>query len=350
LNKEQSHEEMNRYSGDAGELQSTTVGVDLGGTRFKIGWLGQDYELHAVQIHETRGHRHVDEVLADMVIGINDARANARAAGHSIVAVGVGVPAVIEPREGRILLAPNLSQSWQRFPLADALGQLVGLPVHVINDARSFTLAEARVGAARGVANVLGITVGTGVGGGLVLDGQVRFGPHCFAGEFGHITCDPHGPRCGCGGLGCVEAYASGTAIAAAALRPLLQGRAPRLRDILGGDNGAINAQAVAAAAVLGDAECLEIFTRAGEALGIAIANVMKIVDVERVVIGGGVAAAVGLLFDPIRAAIRLHTPVFNGCEPDLVTAQVAQAGAIGAAIWAQERFRSSAANTQEGA
>lgn len=350
MNKEQSHAETNRLSGAAGELPSTTVGVDLGGTRFKVGWLGQDYELQAVQIHETRGHRHVDEVLADMVTGINVARAAAQAAGHSIVGVGIGVPAVIEPREGRILLAPNLSQSWQRFPLAAALGQLIGLPVHVLNDARSYTLAEARVGAARGIANVLGITVGTGVGGGLVLDGQLRFGPHCFAGEFGHITCDPHGPRCGCGGLGCVEAYASGTAIAAAALRPLLQGRAPRLRDILGGDNGAINAQAVAAAAALGDAECLEIFARAGEALGIAIASVMKIVDVERVVIGGGVASAAGLLFDPTRAAIRRHSTVFNGCEPDLVAAQVAQAGAIGAAIWARERFNSSVDKRHEGA
>jgi glucokinase len=349
LNEAQSIEEGVRNLADAGSTP-TAVGVDLGGTRFKIGWLGQAYELHAVQIHETHGHRHVDEVLADMVIGINAARANAQAVGHSIVAVGVGVPAVIEPHEGRILLAPNLSQSWQQFPLAAALGRLVGIPVHVLNDARSFTLAESRAGAARGVANVLGITIGTGVGGGLVLDGQMRFGPHCFAGEFGHITCDPHGPRCGCGGLGCVEAYASGTAIAAAALRPLLQGRAPRLREILGGDNGAINAQAVAAAAVLGDAECTEIFVRAGDALGVAIANVMKIVDVERVVIGGGVAAAAGLLFDPIRAAIRRHSPVFNGHEPDLVVAQVSQAGAIGAAIWAQEQSSSSSANAKKGA
>jgi glucokinase len=327
----------------------STVGVDLGGTQFKIGWLGQAYELHAVQIHETRGHRHVDVVLADMVIGIDAARAGAEASGHPVVAVGVGVPAVIEPHEGRILMAPNLAQSWQQFPLAAALSRLIGLPVHVINDARAYTLAEARAGAARGVANVLGITLGTGVGGGLVLDAQMRFGPHCFAGEFGHITVDPHGPRCGCGGLGCVETYASGTAIAAAALRPLLQGRAPRLREILGGDNGAINAQAVAAAAVLGDAECVEIFARAGDALGVAIANVMKIVDIERVVIGGGVAAAAGLLFDPIRAAIRRHSPVFNGYEPDLLAAQVLQPGAIGAAIWAQERFDSSAAGAQEG-
>jgi glucokinase len=330
--------------------EPTTVGVDLGGTRFKIGWLGQGYALRAVQVHETRGHRHVDEVLADMIVGINAARADAYAAGHSIAAVGVGVPAVIEPREGRILLAPNLSQSWQQFPLAGALGEFIGLPVHVLNDARSFTLAEARAGAARGVGNVLGITIGTGVGGGLVLDGQMRFGPHCFAGEFGHITCDPHGPRCGCGGLGCVEAYASGTAIAAAALRPLLQGRAPRLRELLGADNGAINAEAVAAAATLGDAECVEIFARAGDALGIAIANVMKMVDVERVVIGGGVAAAVGLMLEPIRLAIRRHSPVFNGFEPDLVAAQVSQAGAIGAAIWAHERSISRTSKTHEGA
>jgi len=186
---------------------------------------------------------------------------------------------------------------------------------------------------------VLGITLGTGVGGGLVLDGRLRLGPHCLAGEFGHLTCDPHGLRCGCGSFGCVETYASGTAIAAAALRPLLQGRAPRLREVLGGDSSRLDAQAVAEAALLGDTECREIFVRAGEALGIGIANVMKIVEIERVVIGGGVAAAEQLLFDAIRRSIRRHCTVFEGCEPDLTTATVAQPGATGAAIWARERM-----------
>jgi glucokinase len=317
----------------------TAIGVDLGGTRFKVGWLSAQYELHAAETYPTLAHRSVDDVLIEIANAITTAREAADSAGHSIGAVGIGMAAVIDPNAGKIVLAPNFSQSWQRFPLASALQRMTSLPVYLLNDARSHLLAEWRAGAARNIANVLGITLGTGVGGGLVLDGRLRLGPHCLAGEFGHLTCDPHGLRCGCGSFGCVETYASGTAIAAAALRPLLQGRAPRLREVLGGDSSRLDAQAVAEAALLGDTECREIFVRAGEALGIGIANVMKIVEIERVVIGGGVAAAEQLLFDAIRRSIRRHCTVFEGCEPDLTTATVAQPGATGAAIWARERM-----------
>lgn len=318
---------------------AAAVGVDLGGTRFKVGWLGSQEGLRDVAVHPTQGHRDVRSVLPEIARAIAKARSSAEMAGDPIGAVGVGVPAVVDPDAGEIVLAPNLSASWQRFALASALGELIGLPVYLLNDARSYILAESRAGAARNVANVLGITLGTGVGGGLVLDGKLRLGPHFLAGEFGHITCDPRGVRCGCGSLGCVETYASGTAIAAAALRPLLQGRTPQLRDILGGNTAALDAQAVAQAALQGDVECCEIFTRAGDAIGIGIASVMKIVDIERVVIGGGVAGAEQLLFEPIRASLRKNCTVFVGREPDLVTATVAQPGATGAAIWAREQL-----------
>ena len=317
----------------------TTIGVDLGGTRFKVGWLSSQYELQAAETYPTFAHRPVGDVLVEIANAITTAREAADSAGHSIGAVGIGMAAVIDPNAGKIVLAPNFSKSWQQFALASALQRLTSLPVYLLNDARSHLLAELRVGAAGGLDNVLGITLGTGVGGGLVLDGRLRLGPRCLAGEFGHITCDPHGLRCGCGSFGCVETYASGTAVAAAALRPLLQGRTPRLREVLGGDSSRLDAHAVAQAALLGDTECREIFVRAGEALGVGIANVMKIVEIERVVIGGGVAAAEQLLFDAIRGSIRRHCTVFEGCEPDLTTATVTQPGATGAAIWARERM-----------
>ena len=322
---------------DAGPAVAA-IGVDLGGTHFKVGWLGPHYGFYAAKIHPTQGHRPPEDVLGEIAKAVATARAAAESTGHSIVAVGVGVAGVVEPNTGQLVLAPNLSQGWQRFPLASTLSRLTELPVYLLNDARSHLLAEWRAGAARDVANVLGITLGTGVGGGLVLDGRLRLGPNYLAGEFGHITCDPHGLRCGCGSLGCVETYASGTAIAAAALRPLLQGRTPRLREVLDGDTAGLDARAVADAALLGDTECCEIFTRAGDALGVGIANVMKMVEIERVVIGGGVAAAEKLLFDAIRASIRRNCSVFEGREPLLAAATVAQPGAMGAAIWARER------------
>lgn len=325
-------------------MSIATIGVDLGGTTFKVGWLGERYELEAVTVHPTLGHRPVDEVLPKIASAVACARAAAQSAGHSVIAVGIGVAAVVEPDAGKVVLAPNLASSWQQYPLAGALSRLTGLPVYLLNDARSYILAEWSAGAARGIANVLGITLGTGVGGGLVLDDRVRFGPNCLAGEFGHMTCDPHGLPCGCGGCGCIETFASGTAIAAAALRPLLQGRTPRLRELLGSNIDGLDAETVAQAATLGDAECSAIFSRAGEALGVGIANVMKIVDIERVVIGGGVAAAEELLFGAIRASMRRHCPVFADRMPTLAPATVPQPGAMGAAIWARQRVVSAAA------
>lgn len=327
-----------------GSAPSATIGVDLGGTTFKVGWLGERYDLGAATVHPTLGYRPVDEVLPKIARAVAIARTAAESAGHSVRAVGVGVAAVIEPEAGKVVLAPNLAHSWQQYPLASALSRLTRLPVYLLNDARSYILAEWSAGAARGVANVLGITLGTGVGGGLVLDGQVRFGPNCLAGEFGHMTCDPNGLPCGCGSRGCIETFASGTAIAAAARRLLLQGRTPALSAILGGNTDGLDAEAVAQAALLGDAECSAIFSRAGEALGVGIANVMKIVDIERVVIGGGVAAAGELLFGDIRASMRRHCAVFADRMPALTLATVMQPGATGAAIWARQRVVSAAA------
>lgn len=314
-----------------------TIGIDLGGTRYKIGWQVEGGGLTDTVTLPTGSHRPVDVVLAEVAEAVARMVERAHAARESIVAVGIGVPAVIDPAVGRIILLPNFSQSWQGFLLTEALSGLIGLPVHLINDARSYTLAEARLGAGRGTANLLGITLGTGVGGGVVLDGRLRFGPNHMAGEFGHISIDPHGLRCGCGGLGCIESYASGSAIASMALRPLMQGRTPILRDLVGGDMNRLNADAVAAAARAGEAECVEIFGHVGRAVGLGIAHVMKIADIERVIVGGGVAEAGDILFDPIRATVRANTAVFGAMQPQIVAASIEQPGATGAALWARE-------------
>lgn len=320
--------------------QPATIGVDLGGTRYKIGWLTGDEPLRDVQSYPTGGHRPVGTVLSEVAAAIATTRAQAAAAGTTVAAIGIGVPAVIDPTRGVIEMLPNFSASWQHFAMADALSALVGLPARLINDARAYTLAEARIGAAKGIANVLGVTLGTGVGGGLVLDARLRFGPHHLAGEFGHLTVDPHGPRCGCGSRGCIESYASAPAIAAMALRPLLQGRTPILRELVKDAPGNLSADLVAQAAAAGEVECIEIFARVGEILGVGIAHVMKLVDIDCAVIGGGVAAAGEVLLAPLREQLRASTIVFGGYQPKIVTASVPQPGATGAALWAQDHIQ----------
>ncbi|RUT30230.1 ROK family protein [Arsenicitalea aurantiaca] len=314
-----------------------TIGVDIGGTRYKICWLGAEGGPRDVISRPTGGHRQVGTVLAEIAEAIAETRAAAIHAGHDILAVGVGIPAVLDLQGGRIVLLPNFSGSWQNFRLAAALEALVRLPVHIINDARAYTLAESRLGAGRGVADLLAITLGTGVGGGLVLSGALRFGPNHMAGEFGHITYDPHGARCGCGARGCIEAYASGSAIAAAALRPLLQGRMPILRELIGNEPARLDADAVARAAAAGEPEAEEIYAQVAHVLGLGIAHVMKIADISCVVVGGGVAAAGEVLLSPLREAVRANSIVFGAFQPRIVRAEVEQAGAAGAALWARE-------------
>jgi glucokinase len=198
------------------------------------------------------------------------------------------------------------------------------VPVALINDARAFGLAELRLGAGRGASSLVGLTLGTGVGGVIAIDGRVHLGHDGTAGEVGHQTIDPGGPRCGCGNNGCVEAFA----------------RADRIAEACGTDS----VEAAVAAARAGDERALAGLARVGAALGIGIANMIVVISPDRVVIGGGVAAAGELLLGPIRDELRrrVYTTTLDGVE--LVMAELGPlAGAIGAAIHGAEAAESEA-------
>ncbi|WP_425148638.1 ROK family protein [Deinococcus sp.] len=316
-------------------MRDVILGLDLGGTTFSVGWL-DGADLHGWTSRPTGGHRPRTLVLDDLTAAVSDAVNTARQHGAAIVGLGVGVPAVIDPQEGRIRLLPNFAGGWNGFPLAAELERRCGLPTYLINDARAFLHGESVLGAARGADDVLGITVGTGVGGGLRLAGRLRFGPGFTAGEFGHQVIDPQGPSCGCGGRGCIEALACGPAIAAAALRPLKQGRTPHLRQLLGDDLNRLSPQLVAQAAAAGDQECAEVFARAGHAIGLGIVNAVSLLDLPVVVIGGGVAQAGPFLLDAVRETLARH--LWVSAQPEVRPAALGEAaGVIGAAVWAAE-------------
>jgi glucokinase len=249
------------------------------------------------------------------------AAAGARlAAEHGpVVAAGVGVPGLFDEASGQTLLLPNLPATWAgrevRRPLADRLG----VPTALINDARSFTLAESRMGAAAGCATVICLTLGTGVGGGVVVDGRLRYGPHGRAGELGHQVLDPDGPPCGCGNRGCVEAFAAG----------------PALSRLAGLDSP----RAVFEAAAAGDRRAEAAVTAVVGRLAVGIANLVTVLWPERVVVGGGVAAAGEQLLGPLRAAVAASAPLVDPASYEIVPAALGPgAGAIGAALWAEER------------
>lgn len=319
--------------------EAVSIGLDLGGTTFGVGWLGGDGRLGGLRQLETRSYRPRDEIVSDVAEAIRQTAQAAEAEGFAVSGAGVGVPAVIDPREGRVLLPPNFAGGWHGFPLALALEAKTGLPTVLINDARAFTFAEARLGAGKGSRHMLGITLGTGVGGGLVLNGELYLGRWGTAGEFGHQVVEPDGVRCGCGGLGCIEAYASGPAIVGAAVRPLRQGRMPILRGLIGGELDNLTPKEIAEAAHRGEEECLEIYARAGQAIGVGINNVLSLLGLDTVVIGGGIAAAGKILFDPIWATVRRHQFMIaeHLSELKIVPAELAEPGVLGAAVWARE-------------
>jgi glucokinase len=241
------------------------------------------------------------------------------AAHGPVAAAGVGLPGLFDAAEGRVVFLPNLPAAWTGHPVAGQLAGRLGVPVALCNDARAFTLAESRMGAAAGCATVVCLTLGTGVGGGVVVDGRLRYGPHGRAGELGHQVIQVDGPACGCGNRGCVEAFAAGPALAH-----------------LGGQ---ASPEAVFAAAAAGDERAAAAVRTVVERLAVGIANLVTVLWPERVVVGGGVAAAGERLFGPLRAAVAAAAPLVDPGAYEVVPAALGPvAGAIGAALWARER------------
>ena len=253
-------------------------------------------------------------VLAQLV---EVARTASRDQG-SIRSVGVGVPGLYDPEQGTTRVIINVPGTWLGVPVAAEITNAVQVPARLVNDARAFTLAEHRLGAGRGAGSMLGITLGTGVGGGLVIGGRLYLGHEGTAGEFGHQTILPDGPPCNCGNNGCLETLARADAIVAACGQPTVE-------------------KAVEAAHA-GDRRAQQGLTDAGRYLGIGVCNVVVMLTVDRVVVGGGVAAAGDLLLEPIRAELRRRVHVTEAERIEVVRAELGTwAGAIGAAIYGAE-------------
>jgi glucokinase len=233
---------------------------------------------------------------------------------EGIESVGVGMPGVLDPGAGVTLFIPNIPGNWDGVQVTAPMTRAVRSPCRLINDARAFALAEHGFGAGRGATSMLGITLGTGVGGGLILGGRLHLGYNGTAGEFGHQTILPDGPQCTCGNRGCLETFARADAIAAASGQPGVE-------------------EAVAAARA-GDTRAQQAFRDAGHYLGIGASNVVVLVGVDRIVIGGGVAAAGEMLLEPMREELRRRVHVTDVTRITVVCGELGiWAGAIGAAL-----------------
>lgn len=313
------------------------IGCDLGGTNLRAAIVDVENGavLHQMSIPTLarEGHETVMKRMAELFLQIIQSTGIQK---EEIGGIGIGVPGVLDLEKGETLFLPNLPGTWPHVPLQATIQRYTGLPTRLLNDVRSITNGEWCFGAGRGVDTVAVFAVGTGIGGGLVISSQLHLGIGGTGGELGHTVIDYNGPRCGCGTYGCVEAYASGPAIAAAGMKAVAQGLTTRLGEMCEYDLNRITPELIATAALAGDEIAKDIYEKAGFALGIAAANICASVGPRRVIIGGGVAQAGELLLDPIRRTLRERVHIMPVEQVEVVQSQLGNnAGVVGVACWA---------------
>jgi glucokinase len=304
------------------------VGVDIGGTKVAAGVVDEDGTVlaRARRTTPSRDARAVEATIADVVRELR--------ATHDVTAVGIGAAGFVDAERSRVRFAPHLA--WRDEPLRDALAGVLGLPVVVENDANAAAWAEWRFGAGRGETHLVCVTLGTGIGGGAVVDGIVQRGRFGMAGEFGHMVVVPEGRRCECGNRGCLEQYASGNVLGREA-RELARAGSPvavALLERVAGDVDALVGPVVTAAAREGDPCAVELFEDVGRWLGVGLANLAAALDPGTFVIGGGVSEAGELLLRPARESFR-RTLTGRGYRPEARVVRAAfgpEAGLVGAA------------------
>jgi glucokinase len=308
-------------------LGSVVIGVDVGGTKVLAGVVGADGRIRRTARRSTPGRRVapalVEAALADAVL---------EAAGTStIAAVGVAAAGFVDATGERVMFAPHLP--WQGEDVRDRLSKRIGAPVVLDNDANAAAWAEFRYGEARGTGSAIIVTMGTGIGGAIVIGGRLWRGRNGMAGEFGHMQVVPDGQSCECGGRGCWEQYSSGNALVR-----VVRGRIgidpTVLEDLCEGNPDELTGPMVTAAAEDGDLVARAAFAEVGDWLGVGLANLVAAFDPEKIVIGGGVSAAGDRLLEPARRALIRSLVGFGHREvPDVVRASFGpEAGMVGAA------------------
>ena len=304
------------------------VGVDIGGTKVLAGVVDEQGNVSSTALRTTPGRRVVTAQVEDALV-----EAILESAGGRLLAgVGVAAAGFVDSTGERVMFAPHLP--WQGEPLRDLLEERLGCRVALDNDANCAARAEAHHGAARGAGSALMITMGTGIGGAILLDGLVLRGANGMAGEFGHMQVVPDGRACECGKRGCWEQYSSGNALVRTARAMMLE-RPSVLEDMCGGVHERVTGPMVTAAAEEGDLVARAAFTSVGEWLGVGVANLVAAFDPEVVVVGGGVSAAGDKLLEPARSLLeRTLVGAAHRVVPQLVAAQLGpRAGMIGAAL-----------------
>lgn len=310
------------------------IGIDVGGTNVKIALVDKSGKIiysNSVPTYAKMGYEYT---VNNIKQAIKDLMKETNTTAKDIDGIGFDFPGQVDYKTGVVKLAPNIP-GWVNVPIAQMIEEEFHISTRIDNDVRCAALGEMKFGAGQGCENFVCITVGTGIGSGLVVNGQLVRGASNAAGEIGHIKLQmKDGLICGCGDTGCLEAYASGPSIVAMAQDYIKGGKSTKFREMAAAEGGEITPYMVAKAAEAGDPVAKRIFAIVGEYIGIGLTSVINLLNPEKVIIGGGVAEAGDLLLDPIRKTIKERAMVVAGSAVEIVPAQLGNsAGVIGASM-----------------
>jgi glucokinase len=310
------------------------VGIDLGGTKLLGGVVDEHLEVHARLLREVRGMKQA-ELIETAVAAVEELRSSV----PDVDAVGFGIPCLIDQTTGIAVIAVNLDI--QDFPFREVMRERLGLPVFIDNDGNVTTLVEARFGAAKGSSDVVGLTIGTGIGGGLVLNGRLYRGHWGAGAELGHMVVDENGPRCqgNCPNRGCLEAVASGTAIGREGRLAAEEEPDSELGRALAGEER-ITGALVTTLALGGDEVSRIVIGHVGRLLGVGLSSISNIFNPEVIVVGGGAMAAGDLILEPAREELRARGLPPNRDQVRVLPAKFGpEAGMLGAAVMALDEL-----------
>lgn len=296
-------------------MTSFAIGVDLGGTNLRIAAVDYNGTLLEKLTIGTQVQKGRDVVITEMCDAIQQVVTKYASRGK-LAGIGIGVPGIIDLETGMLYESPNLP-GWDHYPVREEIERRLNAKVILENDANAAALGEKWLGAARDYPNMCMMTLGTGVGGGIVLNGRIWHGMTGMAGELGHITVEPEGAKCNCGNNGCIEQYASATAIVRMAREAIATGKAPELARGAESPDKEFSSRIVYQLAVQGDVAAQEIYRKVGRALGIAVADIINALNLNMYVIGGGVVSAWEAFAPAMMSEITRRSFLYRATSPD---------------------------------
>jgi len=323
-----------------GENRDTLVlGIDLGGTKILTAVTNTQGKMLSRDHSITPAKEGQEAVIKSILESVGRALAQAHISTPDLAAVGIGAPGLSNPETGVLFTSPNLP-GWKDVPLRDIIEKELGKKAFLINDANAAAIGELYFGAGRGALNFIYITVSTGIGGGIIIDGKIYTGSTGTAGELGHMVIDDEGPQCNCGNKGCWETLASGTALSREARHRIKEGAATSILKYAGGNIEKINAEAIHEAAQAGDKLANELIARTAYYLGVGLANLINIFNPEVIIIGGGLSNIGDMLLKPAfeeagRRAFRQSYQAVRFARAELGR----NSGVLGAAAYALEKM-----------